>query len=91
MPKAQTQGTKYISTIVCKKIFDVVHTSEPGDYFEHNHLFFEGSAGLKFFLTYYLAINGGFVYSLATEDIYINNGEAKNHDVGMRLGMSCYF
>ena len=62
-----------------------------GDYFEHNHLLFEGNAGLKFFLTDYLAINGGFVYSLATEDVYINNGEAKNHDAGMRLGLSCYF
>ena len=87
--------------VFAEVIFDIDYPVAPfvaaslqykfGDYFPDSHVLVEGSAGLKFFLTDYLSINGGLVYSLASEDVYVNNGKAENHDAGLRLGLSCYF
>ncbi len=62
-----------------------------GDYYPDDHLLIELGAGLKCFVTEYLAVNLAFIYSLASEDVFINNEKAENYDLGLRAGLSCYF
>ncbi|MDO9541626.1 MAG: hypothetical protein Q7J98_04825 [Kiritimatiellia bacterium] len=62
-----------------------------GDFYVKNFLNVEFTGGSKFFLSEEVAIFTELYYDLASEDAYINDDEAKNYDVGMKLGVRCYF
>jgi Outer membrane protein beta-barrel domain len=52
---------------------------------------FGGEAGVKFFLTDSTAITFSLVGELATEDIYADDLDATDKDLGIHLGMRFYF
>jgi hypothetical protein len=62
-----------------------------GDFYVRNFINVEFTAGPKFFLSENVAIYTEVYYDLASEDAYINDNEAKNYDVGMKLGVRSYF
>lgn len=62
-----------------------------GDFYIKNFINVEFTGGLKFFLSEEVAIYTELYYDLASEDAYINNNEAKNYDVGMKMGIRAYF
>lgn len=63
-----------------------------GDYYPENHFYLEGLAGLKFFLSEWVAISTELFYGLANKDVFadIDSG-GRNSDAGMRLGVRCFF
>ncbi|MFA7158686.1 MAG: hypothetical protein WC299_05230 [Kiritimatiellia bacterium] len=62
-----------------------------GDFYIKNFVNVEFTGGAKFFLSEQVAIYTELYYDLASEDAYINDNEAKNYDVGLKLGVRCYF
>lgn len=62
-----------------------------GDFYVKNFVNVEFTGGVKFFLSEEVAIFTELYYDLASESAYINDNEAKSYDVGMRLGVRCYF
>ncbi len=62
-----------------------------GEYYPANHLLFEINGGVKVFLTEYLAVSGMIFFDLATDDVYVSDGDTRKYDSGMRLGLSVYF
>ncbi len=62
-----------------------------GDFYVSNFINVEFTGGAKFFLSEEVAIYSELYYDLASEDAYINDDEAKNYDVGIKMGVRCYF
>ena len=62
-----------------------------GDFYIKNFINVEFTGGAKFFLSETVAIYTELNYDLASEDAYINGEEAKNYDVGLKMGVRCYF
>ncbi len=62
-----------------------------GDYYIENHLMFEINGGVKVFLTEYLAVSGTVFFDLATQDVYVSDGDLEKYDSGLRLGLNVYF
>lgn len=62
-----------------------------GDFYIKNFINVEFTGGAKFFLSEAVAIYTELYYDLASEDAYINDSEAKNYDVGAKMGVRCYF
>jgi len=52
---------------------------------------FSGEAGVKFFLTDSTAVTLSMVGELATEDIYVDDLDATDKNLGIHLGMRFYF
>jgi len=52
---------------------------------------FGGEAGIKFFLTDSVAMTLSLIGEVASEDIYADDLEATNKDLGLQLGMRFYF
>ncbi len=52
---------------------------------------FGGEAGIKFFLTDSTAVTFSLVGELATEEIYADDLEATDQNLGIQLGMRFYF
>ena len=87
--------------VYSEMLFDLNYAAAPfvggslqfrfGEYYPDNHLMIEFNGGLKVFLTEYLAVSGMIFFDIATDDVFINNKEAQNHDAGMRLGLNVYF
>ena len=62
-----------------------------GDFYIKNFINVEFTGGAKFFLSETVAIYTELYYDLASESAYINGSEAKNYDVGLKMGVRCYF
>lgn len=62
-----------------------------GDFYVKNFINVEFTGGAKFFLSETVAIYTELYYDLASEDAYINDNEAKNYDIGMKMGVRSYF
>ena len=56
------------------------------DYFEG-----KGSAGVKVFLSDAVAVSLEAFYKYASEEIFVNNGDWDKDDVGLSLGVRCFF
>jgi hypothetical protein len=62
------------------------------DYFRSENAFVFGlEGGLKFFLTDSTAVVLALATEVATEDIYLDDDELTNWDLGLKLGMRFYF
>lgn len=62
-----------------------------GDFYVKNFINVEFDGGLKFFLSEDVAIYTELFYDLASESAYVNDNEAKNYDIGMKMGIRAYF
>ena len=58
---------------------------------DQNALALTPKVGIKWFLRSYLAIDTHFYFSLATDDIYVNDNELDSYDYGFNLGLRVYF
>jgi hypothetical protein len=47
--------------------------------------------GLKWFMRDYVAIDTNLFLKLATDNIYVNDGDLDKYDMGMNLGLRVYF
>lgn len=54
-------------------------------------LFAAGRVGVKWFLRDYVAIDTNLFLKLAADDIYVNDEELENYDIGINLGLRVYF
>ncbi|MBI3985766.1 MAG: hypothetical protein HY343_02510 [Lentisphaerae bacterium] len=61
-----------------------------GDHFARSFVVLEGAAGVKIFLVENVAVSGELVADWATEDVYVNDNDADDTDVGIRLGIRAF-
>jgi hypothetical protein len=58
---------------------------------DENSLVITPKVGAKWFVREYFAIDTNLFYTWASDDIFINDFEAKNYDWGLRAGLRVYF
>ena len=58
---------------------------------DESALVFIPRLGIKWFLREYFSIDTNLFFALATDDIYVNDGDLDPYDIGINLGLRIYF
>jgi hypothetical protein len=58
---------------------------------DESALVFVPRVGIKWFFRDYVAVDTNVFLALASDDIYINDGDADPYDVGINIGLRVYF
>lgn len=58
---------------------------------DESALIFTPRVGVKWFLRDYFAIDTNLFFALATDDVFVNDGDLDKYDIGINLGLRVYF